>query len=56
MGINPKKVGYLRAASRKAGDEVPALGNLKNIEIIGAPLDSVRQDFRLLEEFRYLRA
>ena len=55
MGINPKKVGYLKAASRRTGDEPAALGNWRNIDITGAPVDSVRQDFRLLEKFRYLR-
>jgi uncharacterized protein (DUF362 family) len=56
MGINPNKIGYLKAASRRGGREVPPLGNSKNIEIIGASVDSVKQNFRLLEEFRYLRS
>ncbi len=56
MGINPDKVGYLKAASRRTGREVPPLGNWKNIEIIGASMGSVRQNFRLVEEFRHLRS
>jgi hypothetical protein len=56
MGINPNKVGYLKAASGRTGRETPPLGTWKNVEIIGASVDSVKQDFRLLEEFRYLRA
>jgi uncharacterized protein (DUF362 family) len=55
MGINPNRVGYLKAASRRTGRDIPPLGNWKNIEIIGASVGSVKQNFRLLEEFRYLR-
>jgi len=56
MGINPHRVGYLKAASRRAGREVPLLGSWKNIEIIGASVNSVKQDFRLVEKFRFLRS
>lgn len=56
MGIYPDRVGYLKAASRRAGKGVLPLGRSKNIEIVGATIDSVKQDFRLLEKFRHLRA
>ena len=55
MGINPRKIEYLRLASRPAGDAVPALGNARDIEVLGAPIASVRQDFKLLDEFKRLR-
>lgn len=55
MGVNPKKVEYLRLASRPVSDAVPALGNPREIEVIGAPIASVRQDFKLLDEFKRLR-
>lgn len=55
MGIDPHRIGYLKAASRRAGREVPPLGSLKNIEIIGVSVNSVRQDFRLVDKFRFLR-
>lgn len=55
MGINPDKVVYLRTASRGTKRGVPPLGNSKNIEIMGDSVGSVRQDFRLLEEFKHLR-
>ncbi len=55
MGINPNRVGYLKAAAREAGRGIPPLGNRKNIEIVGEPINSVKQNFRLLEEFQYLR-
>jgi uncharacterized protein (DUF362 family) len=55
MGVNPKKVEYLRLASRPVSDAVPALGNSRDIEVIGAPIAAVRQDFKLLDEFKRLR-
>lgn len=55
MGINPHRVGYLKAAGRRVGREAPRLGSLKNIEIIGASINSVKHDFRLVEKFRFLR-
>lgn len=54
MGIDPGKVEYLKLASRPAAG-LPALGNMREIEVTGAPAASVRQDFKLLDEFRRLR-
>ncbi len=55
MGINPAKVDYLKLAARPLGDRLPPLGNTKDIELMGEPIASVRQDFKLLDEFRRLR-
>jgi uncharacterized protein (DUF362 family) len=55
MGVNPGKVDYLRLAARPANNKIPPLGNTKDIETIGEPVASVRQNFKLLDEFRRLR-
>lgn len=56
MGINPDKVGYLKSAWKESGgQEFPPLGS-QDIEIIGSSIRSVKQDFRLVEKFSYLRS
>ncbi len=55
MGVDPGKVEYLKLASRRASEKIPALGNVEDIEVVGTPIASVRQDFKLLDEFRRLR-
>jgi uncharacterized protein (DUF362 family) len=55
MGINPEKVEYLRLASRPPRGTVPPLGNTRDIEVLGEPIAAVRQDFKLLDEFKRLR-
>jgi uncharacterized protein (DUF362 family) len=55
MGVNPGKVDYLRLAARPENQQIPPLGNTRDIEVIGEPVASVRQNFRLLDEFRRLR-
>jgi uncharacterized protein (DUF362 family) len=55
MGINPGKVEYLKLASRTVNEKLPPLGNAKDIEVTGAAIASVRQDFKLLDEFKRLR-
>lgn len=55
MGINPAKVEYLKLAARRPRGGRPALGSVGNIEVIGEPIASVRQDFKLLDEFQRLR-
>jgi uncharacterized protein (DUF362 family) len=56
MGINPDKVGYLRSASREAGRRLSPLRGSRRIEIIGSSISSVKQNFRLVEKFSYLRS
>jgi len=56
MGIDPDKVGYLRSAWREAGRQVSGRGSWRNIEIIGSSINSVKQKFRLVEKFGYLRS
>ena len=55
MGIDPDKVKYLKLASRGAGGKLPPLGNTRDIEVWGEPIASIRQDFKLLDEFKSLR-
>ena len=55
MGVNPGKVEYLKLATRTLAGSVPKLGNAEDIEVAGAAVASVRQDFKLLDEFRRLR-
>jgi uncharacterized protein (DUF362 family) len=55
MGIDPNKVEYLKLASRPPRGDFPPLGNTRDIEVLGEPVASVRQDFKLLDEFKRLR-
>lgn len=55
MGVNPERVEYLKLAARPASGKLPPLGNVKDIEVVGAPIASVRQDFKILDEFKHLR-
>jgi hypothetical protein len=55
MGVDPGKVEYLKLASRSLDASLPKLGNAEDIEVAGAAVASVRQDFKLLDEFRRLR-
>jgi len=55
MGVNPGRVEYLKLAARPVDAQLPPLGNTKDIEVTGAAVASVRQDFKLLDEFRRLR-
>lgn len=56
MGIDPEKVIYLKAATATVNNRTAPLGNPKDINIIGTSIDSVRQNFKLLDEFSYLRS
>jgi uncharacterized protein (DUF362 family) len=55
MGIDPAKVEYLKLASGPVNDRLAPLGNVKNIKVMGEAVASVRQDFKLLDEFQRLR-
>ncbi len=55
MGVDPGRVEYLKQAARPVEAKLPPLGKTKDIEVRGAAVASVRQDFKLLDEFRRLR-
>lgn len=56
MGIDPEKVEYLKAASLKVNNKIDTLGNMYNINVIGTSINEVKTNFKLLDEFKYLRA
>ena len=55
LGINPEKVLYLKFASLNLDNKIAAIGQINNIKTIGENINSVRTNYKLLDEFQYLR-
>jgi uncharacterized protein (DUF362 family) len=54
--VNPEKVNYLKFAAVQLNYSLAPLGNIKNIKVFGNSINSIKQPFRLLDEFKYLRS
>lgn len=56
MGINPEKISYLKLASLPFDFKTTSLGNMHKIKTLGENINSIKQNFKLLDEFEYLKS
>lgn len=55
IGVNPEKVDYIKLAALPLDYNKSSLGNATNIKVIGEQISQVKVNFKLLDEFNFLR-